>query len=255
MPPRIPHLLGWLLTGAISVTAAIGTTAHAVEDPLDAYASVLAQAVRADGVRYGALVTRPLPLREVIEHLATAAEPTELPARLAFWIDAYNALTLAQVVDRLPADPTTWRNWSVRDQDGFWAERRFTVAGAQVTLDDIEHRRLRPLGEPRFHFAITSASRSCPPLALEPYQGGDLERKLLAATARFANDVRQTRLTADGVAVHPILDWFAEDFGGEAGVRRWLIAVLPLGEVRTRLEAGRPITTFDYDWGLNLATE
>jgi hypothetical protein len=89
--------------------------------------------------------------------------------QMAFWINAYNAFTLRAIVDHYPIEGSRFslhpRN-SIRQIDGVWTSLAWKAAGRTVTLDDIEHRILRPtFREPLVHFAVNCASVSCPPLA------------------------------------------------------------------------------------------
>ena len=93
--------------------------------------------------------------------------------RMAFWINAYNALTLQAIVNHYPIRGGGWFSRgpspSIRQIPGVWTTLKWPVAGKTVTLDDIEHKILRPqFAEPRIHFAINCASVGCPPLAARP---------------------------------------------------------------------------------------
>jgi hypothetical protein len=226
-------------------------------EPLDAtharFAGVLGAAVRGGGVDYARLRRDAAELDAYRRQLAAAAEPAARDERLAFWINAYNAHTLALVLHLLPADQGAWSAWRLKDAvpaPGPWRTWRVHSAGRWLTLDAIEHEILRPLDESRIHVALNCAARSCPPLAAEPYRAATLDAQLAAATTAFLADATQVRVEGDAVAVNPILEWFAADF--RPTPTAWLIAHLPAGDVRAALERGTPLRSGAYDWTLNL---
>ncbi len=134
--------------------------------------------------------------------VAAFAEPTAeqergwtRDQRLAYWINAYNLFTLRAIVDHYPIRSALFtlqpRN-SIRQIDGVWTTLTWRAAGRTVTLDDIEHRILRPeFKEPRVHFAVNCASVGCPPLAAEPYLRGNAG--CAARCGRAAVPVDRTR--------------------------------------------------------------
>ena len=183
--------------------------------------------------------------------------PAATSAQMALFINAYNACTLALVVDRLPADASTWATWSIKDAGStftsVWRSYRFEVAGKRYTLDEMEHAVLRPLGDPRIHMAINCASRSCPPLIAEPFRLATLDAQLEAAARAFAASPHHLRLDEGVLRINPILDWFGADFAAGGGVRAFLRARVPPGPVADYLSGTGPLQSFDYDWTLNLA--
>ncbi len=220
-------------------------------------AEVLAAAVRPDGVDYAMVQQMRPTLDRYRAQLAAATDPAGRDERLAFYINAYNALTLALVAARLPADRALWPAWSITfigpPPGSAWKGLRFVVAGTPRTLDEIEHAVLRPLGEPRIHVAINCASRSCPPLAAEPYRAATLDAQLAAAARVFATSPYHVR-SADGtLQVNPILDWFGGDFAGVGGPRGFLRAYVTDSAMAAQLTGDGRLAFFPYDWRLNLA--
>ncbi|MDP2141400.1 MAG: DUF547 domain-containing protein [Gammaproteobacteria bacterium] len=144
-------------------------------------------------------------------------------AKLAFYINAYNILAIKMVIDHLPLQ-------SIRDAGSWfspvWKKPAGTIDGRSVTLDEIEHAILRPMGESRIHFAIVCASLSCPNLRPEAFKAERLELQLEEQTREFLNDnSKGLAVAGNRVRVSQIFDWFAEDFatagGVEAFVRRY----------------------------------
>ncbi|MEX2644296.1 MAG: DUF547 domain-containing protein [Acetobacterales bacterium] len=175
------------------------------------------------------------------------------PEQLAYWINLYNALTVDVVLDHYPVG-------SIRDidispgffSDGPWGKKLVTIEGEPVSLDDIEHRILRPIWQdPRIHYAVNCASIGCPDLQPEPFTAGTADAMLTAAAQGYVNDPRGV-LVADGRAsASSIYDWFQADFGGgEDGVLAHLRRYADDG-LRERLEGIASIGRYRYDWSLN----
>ena len=126
------------------------------------------------------------------------------------------------------------------------------IHGNIFTLDHIEHDILRPrFKEPRVHFAINCAAKSCPPLLSEPYRAETLDAQLTRATADFLNQPANSRLEGDRLWVSSIFKWFAEDFNKDV-VGFYL--KYAIGELKQKVEAGRgriEVKYMDYDWSLN----
>ena len=250
-----------LSTQILQAVEAIPTpviSAPALDAEHRTWAGILGQVVRPDGVDYAAVQRLQPELDLYRVQLAHAVEPIVPAERMAFFINAYNALTLQLVASKLPADTKIWPDWSITvigPPPGIaWKGFSFMVAGVPRTLDEIENSVLRPLGEPRIHFAINCASRSCPALAAQPYRAATITAQLASAASAFANDPSQLRLAAGHLRVNPILDWFADDFTASGNVRTFLKSVVTEpGPLATHLAGTDPLQFFIYDWRLNLA--
>jgi hypothetical protein len=190
-------------------------------------------------------------LGKYIQQLARA-NPDRISSgkeRLAFWINAYNAYTLKIICDNYPLksiqdlNPSGLRKAFAKT---VWDKPLVTVNNRPTTLNTIEHKILRVrFKEPRIHFALVCAAKSCPPLRSEAYEGDKLDEQL--ADHRFD--------TAKKVAeISKIFSWFAQDFGGGDGAMLTYIArFLPediADQVKANPEAWR-IRYTDYDWSLN----
>lgn len=241
-----------------------------------AYDTVLARHVVEGGVDYAALKAERGVLDRYLQRLAAvtrdefAAWPE--PDRIAYLINAYNAYMLQIVIDHYPIDTGGFfqrlfhPDNSVRQIDGVFDGIEHRVAGADLTLDEIEHQRLREnYDEPRIHFALVCAAVSCPPLRAEAYRGGRLDVQLDDQARRFLNDTSANRFdVSEGrVRVSRIFDWYGEDFRGHApehgyrvsgnlrGVLAFAARYLP-ERVARFLERGEyDVEFFDYDWTLN----
>lgn len=173
------------------------------------------------------------------------------PEQLAFWINLYNAVTLKVVLDNYPID-------SIREVDslfrigGPWDEKRVTVAGEKLSLDDIENRILRPIWrDARVHYALNCAAKGCPDLAAVAFTSENTEALLDAGARAYINDGRGVRLRDGDLFVSSIFKWYREDFGGsDAGILAHLKRYAEPG-LRAKLAAVKKIKGYSYDWDLN----
>lgn len=173
----------------------------------------------------------------------------------AYWINLYNALTVQVVLRHYPVA-------SIRDIDagafsgGPWGRKRVTIEGQPVSLDDIEHRILRPIWrDPRIHYAVNCAALGCPDLPAAAFTAANAESLLDAAARAHVNHPRGVALDGARVTASSIYRWFRADFGGsEAAVldhlRRYAAPALA-----ARLADVRGIDRYRYDWSLNDARQ
>ncbi len=172
--------------------------------------------------------------------------------QLAYWINLYNAATVDVVLDSYPVE-------SIRDikdgpfSIGPWNRPLVQVSGNSLSLNDIEHRVIRPnYDEPRIHYALNCAAVGCPNLMARAWQAETLERDLAAAESAYINDPRGVRFDDRGrLILSKIFIWFREDFGqGEKSVLAYLqTAADP--ELRARLQQVSGVSAYKYDWALN----
>lgn len=174
-------------------------------------------------------------------------------AQMAYWINLYNALTVQLILDHPDVD-------SIREiSSGFlsfgpWDREAVTVTGMALTLNDIEHRILRPLfKDPRIHFAVNCASIGCPDLAAEAYDASNLESLLDEGARAYVNHPRGARFEGSRLHLSSIFDWYRTDFPeGRSGLYGWL-ADHAKPALADRLRAYDGNFRDDYDWALNAA--
>ena len=172
----------------------------------------------------------------------------------AYWINLYNALTVDVVLEHYPVE-------SIRDISispglfsvGPWGKKLISVEGEQLSLDDIEHRILRPIWkDPRIHYAVNCASLGCPSLMPQAFTASNSEELLNRGAMDFINSEHGARFDeGERLTVSSIFDWYQDDFGGnEAGVIAHLrsYARPPLA---AKLAAVDEVYDYDYDWRLN----
>lgn len=187
---------------------------------------------------------------EYIDYLA-GANPDAYATKqekLAFWINAYNALTMKGILDGLSPG-------SFFSRITFFKTTDYKVAGREINLYDLERDIIIPFNEPRIHFAINCASASCPILIPEAYTAKKLEQQLEANTIAFINDQSKNMfdLNKKTALISKIFDWFPEDFERSANsVQKYLANYVEDAEVSKLLaQDGFRIKYLKYDWSLN----
>ncbi len=262
--------LGWLLIGATQVPAADAWTRwNAFEesstvtidhsdwqDLLDAYL-VPGQDGEANKVDYASLAANQDD-RDKLELYITSLEAVEVDAlnkneQFAFWANLYNATTVRVILDHYPV--SSIRKISISPgffSTGPWGAKLVTVDGERLTLDDIEHRILRPIWkDPRVHYAVNCASIGCPNLPTKPFTGKTLEADLEAAARAYINSPRGASFRGSALRVSKIYDWYSEDFGkGTADLISHLKSYAE-GDLAEKLENTTRVQGYDYDWSLN----
>ena len=210
-------------------------------------------------VNYGQLKNNLGSLEKFVNNIETVSRSEydnwSKEQQLAFLINAYNALTLKLVIGHYPGIK------SIKDIGGFfsgpWKQKFFRLFGEDSYLDHIEHDLLRKdFSEPRIHFAINCAARSCPALQPKAYQAEILDLQLDQATRTFLNDLERNRYNKDInlLEISSLFRWFNNDFERAAGSIAAFIAPYITDDAGLRnrlLDHGVAIRYLDYDWGLN----
>ena len=193
--------------------------------------------------------------------------------KIAFWLNAYNSLTLRLIIDHYPIKSSFIKSLrypknSIRQISGGWDRIAFPVMGRPLTLNQIEHNILRArFSEPRIHMALVCASRSCPKLRQDPYTAENLEAQLQDQTRAFlrSEDNFSINRQKGEVYLSSIFKWFKEDFQSTegpspklTGQTQAMSAVLVFvsrhvsEELRRYLlEARYNVKFLPYDWSLN----
>ncbi|MEW5979649.1 MAG: DUF547 domain-containing protein [Acidobacteriota bacterium] len=247
-----------------------------LEYSLSDYAALLSAHVGGDGlVDYRGLKLNREPLDRFVVGLGRLGLATyqswDESDQIAFWINAYNALTILAVVDHYPVAPEDSSGsalHSIREIPGVWDRLPFTVLGQRLTLDQIEHETLRKhFTEPRIHVALVCAARSCPPLRNEPYEGDKLEEQLDDQARRFLSSRWGLDIDPEAkrVRLSSIFQWYGEDFvsvyeseevtsgrtPAERSVLNFVSGYLDPPRRQYLLKAQYLVEYLDYDWSLN----
>ena len=174
--------------------------------------------------------------------------------QLAYWVNLYNALTVKTVLDHYPVK-------SIRDIDlssgpfsgGPWKRKLVQIEGQGVSLDDIEHRILRPIWkDPRIHYVLNCASIGCPNLQALAFSVQDSQRLLDKAARAYVNSRRGVQVVGARLILSSIYAWFEPDFAVDGGVlahlKRYAAPAL-----KGRLDGFDAVDDYIYDWRLNEA--
>jgi hypothetical protein len=194
-------------------------------------------------------------LDQYLAHLSQAApeQAASAASKFAYWINAYNAVTIKGILREYPT--TSIKNHqSIAFGYKIWDDLLLSVGEQPFSLNDIEHKVLRKMGDPRIHFAIVCASIGCPPLRNEAYTAKNLDSQLTDNAKRFFADPKKFAATSQGeLKLSKILSWFAEDFGAnQAAQLRTIAPYLPTQAAQSLATSGRARFSYlGYDWGLN----
>lgn len=201
---------------------------------------ILSKYVSTDGkVNYKGLKKDKVTLETYIKNLQSNVPTNDATKaiRLAYWINAYNALTLKLIVDNYPLSKIT-------NLDGgkTWDVKRYTFDGKKLSLNDIENNIIRPMGDARIHFAVNCAAKSCPPLYNKAFTADNLEIYLEERTRKFINS-SANRLTTNELTVSKIFDWYGKDFGN--------VPIFIAKYAKVKVSKTAKVGFSEYDWNLN----
>ncbi len=175
------------------------------------------------------------------------AQLRENPARnswskdeqLAYWINAYNAHTIKLILDNYPVK-------SIKDINGGkpWDKTWIKLGDKTYSLNNIENDIIRPtFKEPRIHFAVNCAAKSCPPLHNRAWTASNLESTFESSTKKFINNANYNQISASEAKISSIFDWYGGDFGDvKAYINKYS---------NTKLNSSAKIGFGNYDWNLN----
>lgn len=172
----------------------------------------------------------------------------------AYWINLYNALTVQLILDHYPVKSIRRIKPNVFSF-GPWRKKLITVEGERLSLDDIEHRILRPIWrDPRLHYAVNCASIGCPNLGTEAYTASNADTLLDRGAQTYVNNARGAEFRNGRLIVSSIYKWFQEDFGdSDEGVIEHLQRYAE-PTLAARLNGTKKISGDRYNWALNDAS-
>lgn len=229
----------------------------------DVYTSLLQEYVREGKVKYPQLC-KDRRLAESIAYLKST-DPNRLPNdrdRLAFWINAYNAYTLKVICDHYPVK-------SINDLHSgglvigsvlnttIWDQDFVIINGKAMTLNQIEHKIIRPVfKDPRAHFALVCASKSCPPLRAEAYEGARLDQQLDDQARIFLSDPGRNHFDIANrkASISKIFDWYGKDFGKNQQDILLFLSKFLSNEIAAAIRSDSEkwkVEYLHYDWSLN----
>ena len=229
--------------------------------PFPAWGAFLQKYVRPgpDGVNrvaYGSVspADRQAVEAEVQQMQSVPVSALSQPEQRAFWTNLYNELTVLIVLQHYPVESITKINLSrgLFSADGPWDAKVIQVENEKVSLNDIEHRILRPIWrDPRTHYSLNCASIGCPNLQQVPYTRANMEQLLNKGAAEYVNHPRGYEVQGGSLAVSSIYTWYQADFGGnDAGVVNHL-RQYSRPDKRQTLDGIGSIASNSYNWALN----
>jgi Protein of unknown function, DUF547 len=253
MDARLKLLLCILL---LPCAAAAFDHDHAAWDALLKKHVMLLDGGKASRLQYAAIAQERAALQSYLQSLSRVSEAEfktwSRHEQMAFLVNAYNAHAVEKVLTRYPNLKSIWdfgRFFANPFRDSF-----FSLFGAKMTLDTVEHEILRKkYPDPRIHYAVNCASIGCPMLREEAYVGIHLESQLDEQARRFLSDRSRNRVRAGRLEVSKIFDWFREDF---EPLERYfapyaaLLAEEPKDQQLVR-DGKASLRFLDYDWTLN----
>lgn len=183
--------------------------------------------------------------RYVIHHYITSlgenmpGEDWSKEDKLAYWINAYNAMTIDLIIRNYPVD-------SIKDIKDPWKQRLWKLGVKWYNLDEIEHQILRKMNEPRIHFGIVCASFSCPKLLNSAFTASQVDNQLTKATREFLKDSNRNVITTDHIQISKIFQWFSKDFKENGSIIDFLNQY---SDIQISSKAKK--SYIDYNWDLN----
>jgi uncharacterized protein DUF547 len=221
-----------------------GAAAQSAQERFD---RALHQHVRDGAVDYPAMSSDP-DFRAYVASLAEPASPGSRADRLVYYMNAYNTLAIQGILEGLSPNSFLGR---VR----FFKLKDWRLGGREINLYDLERDLIIPLGEPRIHFSIVCASKSCPRLRSEAYAADKLEAQMDENARQFVNDRGRNRFdrVRKVAQLSEIFKWYEGDFSKAAGsVQKFLSKYVDDPEVARELSAEHyAIEWIAYDWSLN----
>ena len=204
------------------------------------------------GFNYKAMLQDRDQLNKYLDHLSSnPPDPssTSKNERLAFWINTYNAFTVDLILENYPVESINDIGASLQIPfiNSVFDKDFVLIKGKKMSLNDIEHKILRrDFNEPRIHFAIVCASKSCPSLRKEAYQADRLDNQLDEQAISFINNPEKNNISEDHVVLSKIFYWFKSDFTNNGSLIDFInqysdIYISPKAKVNF----------LKYDWSLN----
>ena len=175
--------------------------------------------------------------------------------QMAYWINLYNALVVRLVVEHYPVASILDIEGRPGGRDGPWDLELVAVDGTPVSLDDIEHRILRPIWrDPRVHYALSCGAVGCPNLQPEPFRSDRIEQQLTKAAMAYINGDRCLKVEEGRLVVSSMYGWHKQDFGGsDRGIINHLMAYAE-PRLAMQLQHFEQVQPDLFDWRLNDAS-
>jgi hypothetical protein len=167
--------------------------------------------------------------------------------KLAFYINAYNATVIKNVIDHLPIN-------SPMDVDGFFNKIKHTIAGKEITLDELEHQYALKIEPVLSHFGLVCAAISCPKLIRTAYKSENVFKQLEENGRVYFNDSDKNRLDRGNNILYlsEIFKWFQDSFVKKYGsLKETAMHFMNESDAKFLKENDITIKYMKYNWQLN----
>lgn len=192
-------------------------------------------------VKYGQIKSNPSTLNELVNYISTAnLDQMDDSGKLAFYMNAYNLYVIKQIIDQYPVG-------SPMDIEGFFDQKKITVAGEQLTLNDLENKKIRSYSDPRIHFTLVCAAMGCPRLGNFAFTPELVEEQLEMQTRLALNDPKFIRSKGETLEISEIFKWYRSDFGETDADLVLFLKKYRNNEVASDVK----LSYYTYDWKLN----
>lgn len=174
--------------------------------------------------------------------------------QLAFWLNLHNAATIEILVEEYPGRTLAPVRSLPKSAGGPFAEKRLTVAGVALSVEDIVQSVLRPnWKDPLYHYGLAYGAVGGPNLARKAFTGPEVHAQLEEQARSFVNrggaDVRRGKLT-----VSSLYEWYRADFGADDAALIDHLRRFASDEMKQDLAGITSISKHDFDWALNAYT-
>ena len=168
--------------------------------------------------------------------------------KLAYWLNAYNAFTVKQILDMYPTKSIIRNQLQLVSGSGPFNKKYFKIGGKDMSLNNIEQDIVRKeFKEPRIHFALVCAAVSCPRLRNEAYTAAKLDAQLTDQARDFLKNPKKNTIDKEKIGVSKIFDWYKDDFGkSDENVVKFINRY---ASVKANDDA--KVSYMKYDWDLN----
>ena len=232
------------------VLAALGVFAQSKPPSYDAFDKLLKKYVLEDGrVSYKGFIQDSVAFNKYLTTLSSHPpnKTWTVNEDKAFWINVYNAFTIKLIIDNYPVKSIKDLGGSLYKINTPWDIQFIKIGDETYDLNNVEHGKLRrTYNDPRIHFAVVCASKSCPKLLNEAYVPSRLEEQLDQAGRVFLKDTFRNKISTNKVAISNIFKWYRGDFTEDGSLIDFLNRYAPV-----KIKADAEVSYLDYDWSLN----
>ena len=242
-------LLALLLLLSMGLVGTLNATEESFATTFEPIGPLLSAHVDNGHVNYSAFLAS-ADFATFIEALKTypISSRTSREEKLAAYINAYNGIAIQGILDGYSPS-------SIWSRIRFFKRRQYNLFNGSLSLFELEHERILTLNEPRVHFAIVCASKSCPPLQNYLFSPKQIDQQLDADTRAFVNDASSNQFdgTSKSAKLSRIFRWYEDDFIQSSGsLANFLADFIDDPVLAASMREGNWSFTFDdYDWTLN----